>query len=343
MGVPAGAPFAFRGTGYRNRQMAISVFIDGEAGTTGLQIRQRLEGRADLDLIRLPDIRRKDAAARREALNGADLAILCLPDDAARDAVAMIDNPRTRVIDASTAHRIADGWVYGFPEMTAEQPANIAAAARVSNPGCYATGAVALIRPLVDAGLLPADFPLTVNAVSGYSGGGKSLIARFEDPAAADAIASEYYLYGLGLEHKHVPEMRLHAGLDQTPLFVPSVGRFRQGMIVQVPLQLGALPGAPSVEAVQGLLDDRYRGCRFVSVAEPADAAAKASQLDPEELNGTNDLRLYVFSNQRRGQAVLTAVLDNLGKGASGQAVQNLNVMFGLAETAGLEREMVFS
>ncbi len=317
--------------------MAVTVFIDGEAGTTGLQISERLAGRAELSLVHLSDDARKDAAARREALNDSDLAILCLPDDAARDAVAMIKNARTRVIDASTAHRVADGWTYGFPEMTADQTARIAAAPRVTNPGCYATGAVALIRPLIDAGLLPADYPVTVNAVSGYSGGGKSLIARFEDSDSADPIASRYFAYGLGLAHKHVPEMRLHAGLDHPPLFTPSVGRFRQGMIVEAPLQLWSLPGAPTVAAVAAALADHYRGRRYVTVAGAAEAEARAALLDPEEVNGANDLVLYVFGNEERGQVALAAVLDNLGKGASGQAVQNLNLMFGLDETAGLE------
>lgn len=316
--------------------MAFRVFIDGEAGTTGLEIRQRLEGRAELDLLRLSESERKDAAARRAALNDADLAILCLPDDAARDAAAMIDGTRTRVIDASTAHRTAEGWVYGFPEMTADQPARIAAAARVTNPGCYATGAVALIRPLVMAGILPADHPVTVNAVSGYSGGGKGLIARFEDAASADPIAGAYYAYGLGLEHKHVPEMRLHAGLTEPPLFVPGVGRFRQGMIVQVPLQLWSLPGRPSVDDVRSVLADHYRGRHFVTLRDERETTERLAHLDPEEVNGTNHLRLYVFGNRARRQAVLAAQLDNLGKGASGQAVQNLNLMLGLDERAGL-------
>ena len=318
--------------------MAHRIFIDGEAGTTGLQIRQRLEGRAELDLIHLSAAARKDSAARRQALNDADLAILCLPDDAAREAVALIDAPDTRVIDASTAHRIEAGWVYGFPEMTEGQRARIAAAKRVANPGCYATGAIALIRPLIDAGLLAADCALAVNAVSGYSGGGKALIARFEDPASADPIASRYFAYGLALEHKHVPEMRLHAGLEQAPLFVPGVGRFHQGMLVAVPLQLWALPGAPSVEAVRTALAEHYRGARFVAVADGNQVAQRAARLDPEELNGSNDLRIYVFGNAVRSQAVMVAQLDNLGKGASGAAVQNLNLMLGLDEAAGLEQ-----
>ena len=319
--------------------MTFTVFIDGEEGTTGLQIRQRLEGRGELALIHLAGAARKDAAARREALNAADLAILCLPDEAAREAVAMIDNPRTRVIDASTAHRTADGWVYGFPEMTPDQPERIAAAARVSNPGCYATGAVALIRPLVTAGLLPADHPVLVNAVSGYSGGGKALIARFEDPAAGSPIACDYFAYGLTLEHKHVPEMQRHAGLGRRPLFAPGVGRFRQGMIVQVPLQLWALPARPAVDAVRETLRGHYRGRRFVTVADPSETAVRAAQLDPGELNDTNHLRLFVFGNQDREQVVLAAQLDNLGKGAAGQTVQNMNLMLGLPETAGLEGE----
>ncbi len=319
--------------------MTHTVFIDGEAGTTGLQIRGRLEGRTDLELIHLTDARRKDAAARIQALNEADLAILCLPDEAARDAVAMIDNPRTRVIDASTAHRVAEGWTYGFPEMIADQAARIAAAPRVTNPGCYATGFVAALRPLVDAGLVPADQALTVNAVSGYSGGGKALIARMEDAASADPITSEYFAYGLGLEHKHAPEMQHHAGLAHRPLFVPSVGRFRQGMLVEVPLQLWVLPGAPSVEDVHRALADHYAGRRFVTVADASDAAERVALLDPEEVNDTNDLKLYVFGNRERGQLVLVAQLDNLGKGASGQAVQNLNVMLGLDEAAGLVAE----
>ncbi len=316
--------------------MTYTVFIDGEAGTTGLQIRERLDGRADLELMHLTDARRKDPAARRKALNDADLAVLCLPDDSARQAVAMIDNPRTRVSAASPAHRTADGWVYGFPEMTADQTARIAAAPRVTNPGCYATGFVAALRPLVDAGLVPADHPLTVNAVSGYSGGGKALIARMEDAGGSDPIASDYFAYGLALEHKHVPEMQCHDGLAHRPLFTPGVGRFRQGMLVEVPLQLWALPGAPSVDAVRRALADHYAGRRFVIVAEADDAAGRVALLDPEECNDTNDLRLYVFGNQERGQVVLVAQLENLGKGAAGQAVQNLNVMLGLDEAAGL-------
>ncbi len=319
--------------------MAAQVFIDGEVGTTGLQIRARLAARGDVELLSLPDDRRKDRTARAELLNAADLVVLCLPDEAAREAVTLIENPAVRVIDASTAHRVATDWVYGLPEMDAGQAARVTSAKRVSNPGCYPTGTIALIRPLVQAGLVPADFPVTVNAVSGYSGGGRRLIERFEDRTASDPVESTYYAYGLALEHKHVEEMRVHGGLAHRPLFVPGVGRFRQGMLVAVPLQLWALPGRPSVAQVHGLLSDHYRDQAFVSVA-PLDECAAMAELDPESLNGSNDMRLFVFGNESQGQALLAAVLDNLGKGASGAAVQNMNLMLGLDPTAGLEHRL---
>lgn len=317
--------------------MAATLFIDGEAGTTGLQIKSRLEGRAGLEFIRLDDPRRKDPAARREALNSADVVILCLPDDAAKEAVSWIDNSAVKVIDASSAHRVAPGWCYGFPEYDPGRRAAIAEAKRVTNPGCYAISAVSILNPLVKAGLVPADWPVTINAVSGYSGGGKSLIAAFEDPAAADYTDEAFRVYGLGLSHKHVPEIKTWGGLTQTPLFVPSVGRFSQGMLVQIPLQLWALPKKPCVEEVHLALAAHYAGQDYVSVAPLAETQGMG-KLDPEGLNGTNSLRLHVFGNAATEQAVVIAQLDNLGKGASGQAVQNLNLMLGLPEGEGLDR-----
>lgn len=315
--------------------MAVKIFIDGEVGTTGLQIRNRLEGRAGLELLRLPVAERKDAARRAAMLNAADVAILCLPDAAACEAVALIDNPATRVIDASTAHRTHPDWAYGFPEYAAGQARRIAAAKRVANPGCYALASVALIHPLVAAGLLPPDHPVTITGVSGYTGGGRGLIAQFEDPAAPEPIAAPFRLYALGLAHKHVPEIQRHGGLAARPLFVPAVGRFRQGMIVHVPLHLRALPGGPDVADIHGALEAHYRGRRFVTVAPLAETLAM-SHLDPEGLNGTNEARLFVFANRAEGHVVLAALLDNLGKGASGQAVQNLNLMLGRPEDEGL-------
>lgn len=312
--------------------MTTRIFIDGEAGTTGLEIRQRLAGRSELGFISLGEAERKDPRARKEALNAAEIVILCLPDDAAKESVALIENDRTRVLDASTAHRVAPGWTYGFPEIGLRD--EIARAARVSNPGCYPTGAVALIRPLVKAGLLPADWPVTINAVSGYSGGGKAMIAAFEDPKAPNATREPYRTYGLSLEHKHVEEMRVHGGLAHRPLFAPSVGRFYRGMLVEVPLQLWALPKTPTPGALHEALAAAYEGARFVSVASAAET--KREGLDPEGLNDTNGLKLFVFGNAARGQARLIALLDNLGKGASGAAVQNLNLMLGLDEATGL-------
>ncbi len=317
--------------------MTYKVFIDGEEGTTGLQIRDRLESRAEISLIRLSGDRRKDPEARREALNASDVSILCLPDDASREAASMTESNSTCLIDASTAHRVASDWTYGFPEMDAGHRAKIAEAKRISNPGCYPTGAIGLIRPLVSGGLLPADYPIAVNAVSGYSGGGKSLIARMEDPKHEKAVNSAFFAYALGLEHKHVAEMQMHGGLDRRPIFAPSVGRFRQGMIVSVPLHLSLLSGGATVERIREALGDWYSGCRFVSVASPEEAEARVALLDPEELNDTNALRLFVFGNQKRDHVVLAAQLDNLGKGASGAAVQNMNIVLGLDEAAGLK------
>ena len=315
--------------------MTARIFIDGEAGTTGLQIRARLDGRADVEVASLGDDRRKDLGARAEMLNGCDLAILCLPDDAAREAVALIDNPDVKVIDASTAHRTADGWTYGFPELDAEQAGRIAEAKRVANPGCYALSSVAMLRPLISAGLLPAGHAVTLNAVSGYSGGGRKMIESYEDENAADYTEAPFRVYGLGLEHKHVPEIEVHGGLERRPLFMPSVGRFSQGMIVQLPLQLWSLPGKPEPKDIHGALSAHYQGCRFVTVPDLADTAAMAG-LEPEALNGTDELRLHVFANQAHSQAVVAALVDNLGKGAAGQAVHNMNLMLGLDEVAGL-------
>ena len=309
-------------------EMAFKVFVDGEAGTTGLDVLRRLESRADLELILLGD-RRRDVEARREALNGADAVILCLPDDAAREAVAMIENPAVRVIDASTAYRVDPAWTYGFAEMAPGQREKIAAAKRVSNPGCYPTGFIGLVRPLVSAGIIPAGWPVTVNAVSGYSGGGKAMIAEFE------AGAEPYRAYGLSLKHKHVPEMTLHTGLERPVLFAPAVGAYRQGMLVEVPLHLAALPSSPSVEVVHGALVEAYADARFVEVASLETTEAMTG-IDPEGLNGTNRMRLHVFGDREGAQVRLVALLDNLGKGASGAAVQNLNLMLGLAEDAGL-------
>ena len=335
--------------------MVAKVFIDGAVGTTGLEIRERLEGRREFSLVRLSDADRKDAGARTSALNDADIVILCLPDEAARDAVAMIDNPAVRVIDASSAHRAATDWVYGFPELEKDQRAKIAAAKRVSNPGCWPTGFLALVRPLVRAGIVPTDFPLTVTGVSGYSGGGKSMIEEFETKESPRYVDTVVRTYALTLSHKHLPEMRAHSGLAHPPVFSPNVGRFYRGMIVEVPIQLWALPAKPNVFDLYRAIADSYRGEKLVEVADLAQVdmlmtARKAAQtgqmpppvsalpqtIDAEMLKLTNGMKLFVLGNDKTQQARLIAVFDNLGKGASGAAVQNLNIMCGLPETAGL-------
>lgn len=328
--------------------MAHKIFIDGEAGTTGLQIRQRLADRRDLEVVSIDPARRKDAEARAELLNSVDVAILCLPDEGAREAVAMITNPEVRVIDPSTAHRTSAGWVFGFPELSPGHRETIAASKRVTNPGCWSTGFIALIAPLVRAGLVPAESALSVHGVSGYSGGGKGLIAEFEDAPAPAPSADAFRPYGLTLAHKHLPEMVAYTGLTHPPIFSPAVGRYAQGMIVEVPLALWALPGRPRVSDLTAALSESYAGEAFVQVATDlevaslsqarAGAAGYVQALDPEALNGSNSLKLYVFGDEPKGQARLVAVLDNLGKGASGAAVQNLNLMLGLEEDAGLVR-----
>lgn len=301
--------------------MTKTVFIDGGAGTTGLEIADRLSGRADLSIVTLPDDRRKDAEARREAINDADFVILCLPDDAAREAVSLIGNDRTRVVDASTAHRTTQGWVYGLAELEPEQQDRIASARFVSNPGCYPTGFLALVRPLVRAGIVPADWPVSVNAASGYSGGGKAMIAEYEAPGA-----SAFRPYGLGLAHKHIPEMQAHAGLSQAPIFAPAVVPTYRGMVVEVPLFLTA-----EWDAVEDALAGAYADSPLVSVA-----SGEIGAIGIEENAGTDRMTLRLCGNRATGQARLVATLDNLGKGAGGAAVQNLNIMAGLDSVAGL-------
>ncbi|MES2443493.1 MAG: N-acetyl-gamma-glutamyl-phosphate reductase [Pseudomonadota bacterium] len=312
--------------------MTIRVFIDGAAGTTGLEIRERLAGRSEIEPIVLDDKARKNAKKRGEALNAADFVILCLPDDAAREAVELVTNPAVRIIDASTAHRTADGWTYGFAELEPSQSAAIAAAARVTNPGCYPTGFLALVRPLVRAGFIPVDFPLSVNAVSGYSGGGRTMIEEFEVSLKKGYTKTAFRAYALGLQHKHVPEMQKHARMEHAPIFMPSVARTYRGMVVEVPLPLHALPRRPSLATIEGALADAYKDCPLVRVLPGDDAPFVTIEDDA----GTDRLTLRVFGNAERGQARLIATLDNLGKGAAGAAVQNFNIMAGLDPVAGL-------
>ncbi|MCI5073729.1 N-acetyl-gamma-glutamyl-phosphate reductase [Oricola sp.] len=307
--------------------MKPKLFIDGEHGTTGLQIRQRIAGRDDIEVLSIPEAERRNQSLREELLKEADIAILCLPDDAARESVAMIGDAGTRVIDASTAHRTAEGWTYGMAELDGDQAASIRAAQFVANPGCWPQGPIATLRPLVKAGLVPADFPVTFTGITGYSGGGKAMIADYE---AMGETAPEFLPYGLTLSHKHLPELKRYALLSRDPLMVPVVGDFAQGMVTMVPLQLGALPTVPTGKQLHEAIADHYASldASVIEVA-PFEKVERVPGLQPEALNDTDGMNLYVFANDDRAQAVLIAVYDNLGKGASGAAVQNLDLMIG--------------
>ena len=313
----------------------IKLFIDGQEGTTGLQILDRLKNRDEFEIMYLDNDIRKDIKARSEMLNGSDISILCLPEGAAREAVGLIDNNQTKVIDASIAHRVDPEWVYGFPEYKPDQREVIADSKRVTNPGCYACASIAIIYPLVKLGILPADFPVTINAVSGYTGGGKSLIRSFEDKTSEDYTNQQFFLYGLSLTHKHVPEIKIRGELEYSPIFIPSVGRFARGMLVSIPLHLRLLEGQPNGDDVYSALANYYEKSTFVEVVRKSELSS-ISRIDPMGTNDTNLLKIHVFSNEHEGLAFICVLLDNLGKGASGQAIQNLNLMAGLDESTGL-------
>lgn len=312
--------------------MKPKLFIDGEHGTTGLQIRERLEGRDDIEMLSLAMEDRRDDAKRQEMLATCDVAILCLPDDAAREAVSMIEasgNDACKIIDTSTAHRTAQGWAFGFAELSKKQAENIRNSKRISNPGCYSTGAIALLKPLIKTGVMSANSIVTINAVSGYTGGGKQLIAQMEDASHEDHIDTSFHLYAMELQHKHVPEIMTRSGLKKRPLFMPSVARFPQGMLVSIPLHLEQLSYA-SLDTVRGALEVHYDGCEFVTIADKKEAA-ETGKVRPEDYADRDDMKLWVFGNEDAGHVNLVAQLDNLGKGASGAAVQNLNLALGQA------------
>ena len=307
------------------------IFIDGESGTTGIEIRKRLESRRDITLVSIDAGKRKDVSERTRLLNECDLSILCLPDDAAKEAAALVSNPEARIIDASTAHRVSPGWVYGFPELTRSHAKHIQSATRVSNPGCYPTGALALLRPLVDSGLLPANTPITINAISGYSGGGKDLIAACESDDTSNPRNTPFCLYGLELKHKHIPEMRTHAGLTLDPVFLPSYSNaFYRGMLIHIVLRTDNLDMDGS--SIHEQLDHHFAGQKYIKVAPLQTRLESSFVLSPLSQNETNNLELRVFWNADKKTAILTACLDNLGKGASGAAVQNMNLMLGLQD-----------
>ena len=319
-----------------------TVFIDGAEGTTGLQIHSRLNERDDIEIVSIPPEKRKDAQARSHFINSADVAILCLPDDAAREAVSFVTNPDVKILDASSAHRVASGWVYGFPELEEKRREEILVAKRVSNPGCYPTGFLACMRPLVAAGIIPKDFPATINAISGYSGGGRKMMEEYQSASKEQANSYAYGIYGLTFAHKHVKEMHQHSGLQSPPLFVPAVGNFEKGMLVQIPLPLHALQNQfqnkLSGELIHKTLKEYYQNEKYVSVAPLNDNGSlrKGKFLDTQAANNTNLVEIFVFANDQTKEALLVARLDNLGKGASGAAVQNLNIMLGLDEDLGL-------